>query len=172
LNKRGADSLGLNSGMFGTPVYLAEGNVQYNKNAFSAKLLFVNINYPDAAKVNTAYAKNLATDMYGGYAEIGYDWLYKKQNKAAFISFIRYEALDLNASLPAPPKAIYDGTEKQQHLIAGFSYLPIPNVVIKADVRLSHTGPQNPDLIINPAPNAIAYNQNNTFLNIGIGYSF
>ncbi|HQW83044.1 MAG TPA: hypothetical protein PK987_01210 [Ferruginibacter sp.] len=80
--------------------------------------------------------------------------------------------LDLNATIPAPPKAIYDGTLKQQHIIAGISYLPIQNVVVKADVRLLHTGKQNPNLVINPPPNALPYQQNNTFLNIGIGYSF
>ena len=172
LSKRGADSLKLNSGMFGTPIYLAEANVQYYHKAFSARAIFANINYPDAAKVNTAYAKNLAHNMCGAYAEIGYDWLYAKQKQAAFISFARFEYIDLNAGIPAPPKAIYDGTLKQQRAIIGFSYLPIPNVVIKADVNLLHTGAQNPDLIINPPPNALPYKQNNTFLNIGIGYSF
>ena len=95
-----------------------------------------------------------------------------KQKTAQFITFVRGEMLDLNASLPAEPKGIYDGTEKQTHIIAGFSYLPIPNVVIKADVRIQHTGPQNPELVINPAPNALPYKQNNQFLNVGIGYSF
>lgn len=172
LNKRGADSLGLQSGMFGTPVYLAEANVQYNHNAFSAKVLFANISYPDAEKINLAYAKNIARSIYGGYAEVGYDWLYTKQNKGSFITFARYEYMDLNASIPAPPKAIYDGTLKQQHLVAGFSYLPIPNIAIKADVRLVHTGEENPALIINPSPVRIPYKQNNTVLNLGIGYSF
>jgi len=172
LSKRAADSLNLNSGAFGKTLYLAEGNLQYTKNAFSAKVLFANISYPDAAKVNTAYAKNLATNMYGGYIEVAYDWLYKKQQQPNFTTFARYEFFDLNSSIPAPPKAIYDGTLKQQHLILGISYLPIPNVIVKADVRLSNAGNQNPDLIINPAPNAIPYNPKNTFLNIGIGYSF
>ena len=172
LSKRGADSLGLSSGTLGTTVYLAEANVQYSHNAVSAKAIFANINYPDAGKVNKAYAKNLAENMYGAYAEIGYDWLYKKQNQSSFVTFARYEYIDLNSSIPAPPKAIYDGTLKQQHLLLGFSYLPIPNVVIKADVRLMHTGVQNPDLVINPAPNTLPYNQTNTLLNIGIGYSF
>lgn len=172
LNKRGADSLGLSSGMFGTPLYLAEANVQYSHNAFSAKALFANINYPGADKINTAYAKNIPTNLYGGYAELGYDWLYTKQNKGSFITFARFEYMDLNASIPAPPKAIYDGTLKQQHLIAGFSYLPIPNIAIKADVRLMHTGEENPLLVINPSPVRIPYQQNNTLLNLGIGYSF
>ena len=172
LNKRGADSLNLNSGAFGTPIYMAEGNVQYSKNAFSAKALFVNINYPDADKINTAYSKNLANSMIGSYAELAYDWFYKKGGQASFTTFARYEYIDLNVTTPAPPKSIYDGTLKQQHIIAGISYLPIPNVAIKADVKLLHTGVQNPELVINPAPNANPYNQNNTFLNIGIGYSF
>lgn len=172
LNKRGADSLGLQSGMFGTPLYLAEANVQYSHDAFSAKALFATISYPDAGKINTAYAKNIATNIYGGYAELGYDWLYTKQNKGSFITFARYEYMDLNASIPAPPKAIYDGILKQQNFIAGFSYLPIPNIAIKADVRLLHTGEENPALVINPSPVRIPYKQNNTILNLGIGYSF
>ena len=172
LNKRDANFLNLDNGMFGTTLYLGEANVQYNKKAFSARALFANINYPDAAKVNAAYAKNLATNMYGGYVELGYDLLYKKQQEASLIGFARYETIDLNSSIPTPPKAIYDGTLKQQHAIIGLSYLPIPNVVVKADVRLLNTGNQNPDLVINPAPNAIPYNPNNTFLNLGIGYSF
>ena len=172
LNKRRGDSLNLNSGAFGTPLYLGEANIQYAKAGFSFKLLGAYISYPDAAKINTAYAKNIANGMYGAYAEAGYDLLFNKHKKGQLITFLRGEMLDMNASIPAPPKAIYDGTEKQTHIIAGFSYLPLPNVVIKADVRFLHTGLQNPDLVINPPPNALAYQQDNTFLSIGIGYSF
>ncbi len=78
----------------------------------------------------------------------------------------------MNSSIAANGEGIYDGTEKQTHLIMGLGYLPLPNVVIKADVRLMHTGPQNPELVVNPSPNAPPYQQNNQFLNIGIGYSF
>lgn len=172
LSKRGADSLGLSSGAFGTPVYLGEADVQYNQDGVSAKILGTYVAYPDAGSVNVAYAKNLATAMYGAYAEIGYDWLHNRHKQPQFITFARYEVIDLNASLPAAPEGIYDGTLKQSHLIAGISYLPLPNVVVKADVRLMHTGEQNPLLNINPAPNALPYQQNNTFLNLGVGYSF
>jgi hypothetical protein len=171
-NKLSADSLGLNSGMLGTPLYLTEANLQYARNGFSGKVLLVNTQYPEAEKVNTAYAKNLANSMFGGYAEIGYDWLFKKGKAKQLISFARFEMIDLNAKIPNPPKAIYDGTLKQQHLLIGISYLPLQNVVIKADVRLLHTGRQNPDLVINPAPNALPYQPSNQFLNLGIGYSF
>ncbi|HLK27903.1 MAG TPA: hypothetical protein VKT28_04935, partial [Puia sp.] len=172
LRKTAADSLGLNSGGFGTPLYLGEANVQYANGGFSAKAIYARIYYPDAEKINAAYAKNISTGMYGSYIEAGYDLLYHRQKKAQCIAFARAEFLDMNATIPTPPKAIYDGTEKQTHIIAGFSYLPIPNVVIKADVRLLHTGPQNNELVINPPPNALPYKQSNQFLNIGIGYSF
>lgn len=172
LSPRGADSLGLNSGAFGTPIYLGEADLQYSRDGFSAKALGVYVSYPEADKINTAYANNMASGMYGAYAELGYDLLYHTGKKPQFITFVRGEWMDMNAQIPSPPKAIYDGTLKQQNIIAGISYLPIPNVVVKADVRLLHTGPQNPDLIINPAPNALPYKQNNQFLNLGIGYSF
>lgn len=172
LSPRSADSLGLNSGAFGTPVYLGEADVQYNHGAISAKALGTYISYPEADKINTAYAKNIASGMYGAYAEVAYNWLYSKNSTQQFVTFARAEVLDMNATTPTPPKAIYDGTEKQTHIIAGISYLPIPNVVIKADVRLLHTGPQNAELVINPAPNALPYKQSNQFFNIGIGYSF
>jgi len=172
LSPKGSDSLGLNSGAFGTPLYLGEADVQYESKGISFKALGVYIAYPEAGKMNTVYGNNTATGMYGFYAELAYNWLHKSNSKASFISFARIEALDMNATIAAHGEGIYDGTEKQTHLIVGFGYLPMPNVVIKADVRLLHTGPQNPALIINPQPNALPYQQNNQFLNLGIGYSF
>ncbi len=172
LSPKGADSLGLNSGAFGTPIYLGEADAQYDYNAWSGKALGVYISYPDAGKMNTVYGNNTATGMYGAYVEIAYNWLFKKSTRASFISFARFEALNMNSSIAKNGEGIYDGTEDQTHLILGFGYLPLPNVVIKADVRLMHTGPQNPALVVNPEPNAPAYQQNNQFLNLGIGYSF
>ena len=78
--------------------------------------------------------------------------------------------LDLNASIPS--NGIYDGTLKQSHIIAGFGYFPIPNIVVKADVRFLQAGDENPLIPVNPNPGAIPYKTNNTFVNIGIGYSF
>jgi hypothetical protein len=172
LAPKSADSLGLNSGAFGTPIYLGEADAQYEYNAWSAKALGVYISYPEAGKMNTVYGNNTATAMFGAYAELAYNWLFKKSTKASLISFARFEALNMNSGIAANGEGIYDGTEKQTQLIMGFGYLPLPNVVIKADVRLMHTGPQNPELVVNPAPNALPYQQYNQFLNVGIGYSF
>ncbi|MDP4217550.1 MAG: hypothetical protein Q8927_15220 [Bacteroidota bacterium] len=176
LSKGGADSLhvGLESGAFGTPLYLGEGDMQYAHAGWSAKALFAYIAYPGADKIYSDYGSNIASGMWGGYAELAYDWLHRRQMTQQLVSFVRMEALDLNSGLSDLQKQDdqYDGTLKQTQLIAGIGYLPIPNVVIKADVRLLHTGPQNAALVINLPPNARPYRQNDQFLNLGIGYSF
>ena len=171
-NKRASDSLGLKSGVGALPIYLAEANIQWSRNNISAKILGAYVSLPDAADINKAYANNVSKSMYGAYAELAYNVLghFPKAGKQQLNVFGRYELLDLNASIPG--NAIYDGTEKQQHIILGLAYLPIKNVVIKADMRLLHTGAENPSLVINPSPVRIPYKQNNQLLNIGIGYSF
>ncbi|BAV05506.1 hypothetical protein SAMN05421788_10544 [Filimonas lacunae] len=174
LSQRAADSLnvGLKGGTFGTPVYLTEGNMQWSNHGLSFKALAVYVSYPDAHKIYQAYGKDIASAMYGAYAEVGYDWLYRRHKQDQFITFVRTERLDLNSTLPNGQKDRYDGTLQQTHVIAGFSYLPVPNVVVKADVRFVHTGKQNEALIVNPPPNALPYQQNNQLINLGIGYSF
>jgi hypothetical protein len=76
----------------------------------------------------------------------------------------------MNAQIPG--NGITDGTLDQNYIVSGFTYLPIRNIAIKADVRLVHTGKQNPDLIINPNPVALPYKQNNNLVNLGIAFSF
>ncbi|MEO8412873.1 MAG: hypothetical protein ABI472_04410 [Ginsengibacter sp.] len=172
--KREADSLQLESSFFGAPVYLTEANAQYAKNGFNTKAIVTYISYPQAAVTNKAFASNVPAGIDGGYIEVGYNVFEhtksEKLQSQTLNAFARYEMLDLNQSIP--DNGIYDGTEKQNHLVIGLGYLPIPNVVIKADVRLLHTGMLNPELVVNPNPVALPYRQNNTFINLGIGWSF
>jgi len=174
LAPKAADSLQLQSGMMGEPIYIGEADVQYSHNGWNFKALGCDIAIPGAKDINRAYDNNTPSAMYGAYAELGYNVLQHasadKWSKKQLNLFARYEMLDLNASIPN--NALVDGTLQQTHLVAGLGYFPIPNVVIKADVRLMHTGDQNAALIVNPNPNALAYKQNNTIFNLGIGYSF
>ena len=80
------------------------------------------------------------------------------------IAFSRYEKLDLNSSIPA--NGVTDGTLDQSHILVGLNYVPISTVAIKADVRFQHTGAANPSLTAPP------YDQNNSFINLGIGFTF
>ncbi len=172
LSKRASDSLALDSGPFALPLYLGEANIQWSHNGINAKVLGAYIALPDAEEINLAYANNVSKTMYGAYAELAYNLFeHSKKLKGQQLNiFGRYETLDLNADIPK--SALYDGIQKQQHVILGLTYLPIRNVVVKADVRLLHTGEENPALVINPSPVKIPYKQNNQFLNIGVGYSF
>ncbi len=169
---RQADSLQLVSGMFGSPVIMGEADVQYRIRGFNAKILGVVVSIPEAAAINRAFANNTPSMEYGAYAEVGYDLLteIRKADGHQLIAFVRYERLNMNAAIPT--NGIIDGTLDQQHIVTGLSYLPIRNVIVKADVRIQHTGAQNPALVFNPSPVAIPYQQNNVFLNLGIGYSF
>jgi hypothetical protein len=172
LGPRQADSLHLQSGTFGTPVGLGEADAVYDANGLTVKLLGTYISIPKAADINRAYANNTPESEYGAYAEVGYDLftLFHFTGNRQLIAFARFETLDMNATIPS--NGIEDESLKQHHIITGLTYFPISNVVIKADVRFAHTGNQNPALILNPNPAAPPYKNNNTFLNLGIGYSF
>lgn len=171
-SKRKADSLGLNSGIFGTPVAIGEGDILYNKGGFAARALATIVSIPDAAAINSAFANNTPQTMYGAYLELAYDILYldRRPHEQQFIVFVRDERLDMNYKIPS--NGITDGTLNQNHIVTGITYLPMKNVAIKADVRFIHTGNQNPALIINPSPAAVPYQINNNLVDLGIAFSF
>jgi hypothetical protein len=161
-----ADTMGLNSGLFGTPVGIGEADIRYTCGSWSFRALGTYISIPDAEEINRAYKNNTPESEYGAYAEIGYDLLGNGGSIAErhLIAFSRYEKLDLNSSIPA--NGVTDGTLDQSHILVGLNYLPISTVAIKADVRFEHTGAAN------PSPTALPYDQNNSFINLGIGFVF
>lgn len=172
VSKRKADSLGLNSGVFGTPVAIGEADVQYASNGWQFRALGTIVSIPDASAINRAYANNTPETEFGAYAEIGYDLfrLLKGSGDKQLIVFARDERFNVNAQIPS--NGIIDGTLNQNHIVAGFTYLPIRNVAIKADIRVVHTGNQNPELIINPNPVALPYQPNYNLMNVGVALSF
>jgi hypothetical protein len=172
VNKRKADSLGVTSGIFGTPVALGEADIQYASNGFSVRVLGTIVSIPDADNINRAYANNTPKTEYGAYAEIGYDLFHtiSKPHEKQLIVFVRDEKVNMDASIPS--NGVTDETLNQNYIVAGFTYLPIRNVAIKADVRVAHTGAQNPDLIINPNPVAQPYQPNYNLVNVGVAFSF
>ncbi|GAC1308905.1 MAG: hypothetical protein NVSMB24_23400 [Mucilaginibacter sp.] len=170
VSKLKADSLGLNSGLFGTPVAIGEADIQYAHGGFSTKVLGTMVSLPDAANINRAYANNTPKTEYGLYAEVAYDILHSipTPHQQQFIIFVRDEKLNINASVPS--NGIIDGTLDQNHVVAGFTYLPMGNVAIKADIRLIHTGNPNTNSVTNPL--AAPYLANNTLVNVGLAFSF
>lgn len=172
VSQRKADSLGLNAGVFGTPVAIGEADMQYVNNGLEVRVLGTVVSIPDAANINRAYANNTPQTEYGAYAEVGYDVLHwaGNLNKKQLILFVRDEKFNVNATVPS--NGVMDGTLNQNHIVAGLTYLPIKNVAIKADVRFVHTGNQNPELVINPNPVALPYQPNYNLVDLGIALSF
>lgn len=165
-----ADSLKIKGGFFGTPVAIAEANIRYSGKKFSTKALFTLLTIPNAASINRVYENNTAYRSYGGYFELAYKLCQSKDStsQAQLFGFARYEKLNLNAELPN--NGISDPTLDQQYLVVGISFLPIHNLVFKADVKFKTTGTPNPVLL--DAQNSTDYKKQNSFINIGLGYSF
>lgn len=172
LTRRVADSLQLTSGPFGTPVMLGETDAQYDNRRFSARLLGVVVRIPDAFAINRAYANNTPSMMAGGYAEIAWDFLEANhaENSRHLTVFIRQEWMDLNQQVPS--NGITNGINHKTYSVVGLSYQPTAGVIVKADFALRKTGARNPDLLVNPFPQALPYYRSNGFFNLGFGYSF
>lgn len=172
LTKRVADSLQLASGVFGTPVQLVEGNIQYHKNGFAFRALGAMVRIPDAMAINRAYANNTPSSMFGAYAEVGYNFyqLINKEVHKNLTLFVRHEYLDANSTIPE--NGIKNDINRKNFTVVGITFQPVSGVIVKADCVIRKTGERNNDLIVTPYPQALPYYTSNGFFNIGIGYSF
>lgn len=172
LVKRQADSLRLESGLFGTPVGLTEANAQYHHNGVSFRALAAIVKIYDAFEINRAYANNTPGTMIGMYAELGYNFyeLINREANKNLTVFVRHEFLDMNYKIPA--NGIRNGTNRRNYTIAGITYQPVSGVIVKMDYVLRNTDERNDDLIVTPFPQLLPYYKSNGFFNLGLGYSF
>ena len=172
LVKRQADSLQLDSGPFGTPIGLAEADLQYHKNGVSFKALAAMVNVRDAFAINRAYGNNTPGTMIGMYAEIGYNFyqLINSEARKNMTVFVRHEFMDLNSKIPT--NGIKNGINRKNYTVVGITYQPVSGIVVKADYVLRKTDERNEDLIVTPFPQQLPYYTSNGFFNLGLGYSF
>ena len=170
LNDETADRLGLNTGFFGTPVFLNEADIMVQKNGWSFRALGAIANIPDADKLNAAYANNVPAEMFGAYGELAYDLLTHHSTEKKLVPFLRYEYINMDESIP--DNGVKNEAYIQNHLFAGLNYLPVPNVVIKLDYHFMATGDYNYALIVNPDPYAQPWQTDQHTINLGVAYSF
>ena len=172
LTPRVADSLQLQSGVFGTPVALAEVDAQYHKNGVAFKALATVVGIRDAYEINRAFANNTPSMMVGYYAELGYNFyqLINPEVRKNLTVFVREEFMDLNYRVPS--NGIKNGINHKTYTVTGVTYQPLNGVIIKVDYVLRKTQPRNEDLIVTPFPQQLPYYTSNGFFNIGLGYSF
>ncbi len=160
ISRTSADTLGLNTGLFGTPVGLYEANVQYSGKHLFFKALGCFVTIRDAAKLNAAYGTNTPEQYVGGYFEAGY----KHTTKGAKIwqGYARYEYMDLNLKLPT--NGVLDPSLTRRYLVAGINFQPVAGVIVKFDYTLMMSNST-------PISNTPVMKQKN-FINLGLGYSF
>jgi hypothetical protein len=172
LSDRDADSLLLDNSIFGTAVGLVEASAKYDGKLFSFTALASYITIPDAYEINRAYANNTPEAVTGGYVEgaINLLKLCKPDSKRSFTFFTRFEMMNLDQKIAS--NGIKNEANEKTYWITGLEFKPTHGVVIKADYVLRSTGEQNPDLILNPYPQAPPYYTTNGFFNLGLGYSF
>lgn len=165
-----ADTLGLSSGPFGTPVALGEADVQYFGNGFTFKALGAAISIPDADAIITAYSNNTPEMLWGCFAEAGYNLyaLTGETNKNLTV-FVRYEMLDLNAKMSE--MGVRNEYLNQQYIVSGITWSPLRGVSVKADYVYRTTGEYNPALLPNPF-NGQPFYTTRGYANLGIAYSF
>jgi hypothetical protein len=128
------------------------------------RTLFTMANLQDAGELSAALrtlgslpaTAAVASDMLGVYVEVAYDvWkLFFPESRKSFEPFFRFEWLDTQQDMPAGFSA--DESQRLAIYTAGFSFEPIPNVVIKSDYR-------------NLDPQA---GQRADELNLGVGFAF
>lgn len=159
-----SDSLGINKGVFGSPVQLVEYNIQYKNKGLQFKGLFSFVNISDAQKLNSFYGKNVSKNILGFYAEAAYNFNHKKEKP--IVLFTRYENIDMTKKITS--NSIHNPANNLQYLISGISIQPHPGVMIKLDYSYRLTGTLNSSLV-NPL---LPYNRVQHSFNIGLGYSF
>ncbi len=166
-----AARLDIQSGTFGTPVFLNEANFQYRSRGFVVKGLVCIVQIPDAANINATFANNCPERIFGSYLEFGFDFLYNKYaQEKQLIGFCRYERVDMNNAIPTNGLANLAYT--QNHMIAGITFLPVRGVAIKLDYHKTLTGDFNQAFVVNPAPYLPIWYKNMDVVNLGLAYSF
>jgi hypothetical protein len=121
-------------------VHIYELHAQYHAYGLKLRGLFTQAFVDDAGRLSRALGaapgstSSVAKEMIGGYAEIGYDVLpLFWETEMTLEPFFRYEYLDTQHKVAS-------GFSKNQSrdfdlLVAGLSFKPIPQVVIKIDYR-------------------------------------
>jgi hypothetical protein len=126
-----------------TNLWIAEAHAQYRRGGFSSRALFAYTDLSNAGALSTALGRaptaGIASNMLGGYFELGYDvWplLFGESNEQALEPYARIEFIDTQHDVPSA--FVRNLNQDYWVLSTGLSYFPHPNVVLKAEYRNEH----------------------------------
>jgi hypothetical protein len=124
---------------FDVPVTVVEGDARYARDRLELRGQYAHVFVENAASLNDAIQRttgvdpNVGREMRGFYLEAGYRVVAAARPGDVGV-FLRYENFDTQFRMPAGylPLVQFD----RSAWVAGFSYWPDPDVVVKADVSI------------------------------------
>ncbi len=122
----------------GASTFIWEGHAEYRAHGVNLRGLVAVANVSDVEALNAA--KGLTGDssigerLLGWYVQGGYDVLHRSRSTHQLVPFLRYERLDTQNRVPAGFSA--DPANDRDILTLGLAWLPIGNVVVKADYQI------------------------------------
>ncbi|MCG8589305.1 MAG: hypothetical protein MJE66_08435, partial [Proteobacteria bacterium] len=117
-----------------TPITIWEVHSEYKGHGLSLRALWAQAHLQSTQQLSAAVGSSVANRSVGGYGEVAFDVLsLVPETKMSFEPFYRYEHLDTQDNL-ASGLVRNDNRDRDIHVI-GFSFKPIPQVVIKFDYR-------------------------------------
>jgi hypothetical protein len=130
------------------PILGADVHARYHRRGVEAKAVGVVFAMPEAGALMHAYRPDgvpyfpnadrtgaVPTRMQGGYLELGYDVLAELPTTHRLVPFARVERVDDQAAVPDGFRK--NGALRVDELTVGLSYLPIRQLVFKADTQWS-----------------------------------
>lgn len=169
IQPRVADSLGLNKGMYANPVLINEADIQYLTKELQVKLLGAYTSIFNAENINTVYANNTPSKLYGAYLEIAYNVLHQHKIKKLW-TYIRQEFVNTNFRIPY--NGIKDESNNRKITFLGLTYKPIHGIALKGEYVYTNTGQRNEGLVVSPFPQVLPYYTQQHQVRFGIAYNF
>jgi hypothetical protein len=144
------------SSLGGGTVSIISADVQYSLGSLMLRAVGAFETISDAQRINAAFGRDVADQIYGFYIEGGYDImpLLSPEGELALSPFVRYEKYNTQSKISAGFNAnpAYDRND----VTFGLTFKPTYNTVFKIDYQFFNN----------------AADLNTKQLNVGIGYSF
>jgi type II secretory pathway pseudopilin PulG len=117
----------------GTTIW--EAHADWRWRGLQVRGLWSEADLDDVAELNEALgyqgADSVGERMEGGYVEIGYDLLSRRQGSQALIPYLRWEQVDTQAEVPVGYQ--HKGATDVEVLTLGLAYQPIEQLILKVD---------------------------------------
>ena len=113
-----------------------DAHLDWRWRALQVRALAARVDVDDAESISTLVGETIGERMDGYYVEAGYDvFSHTRWNRQQLIPFARWESFDTQAEVPDALAATVTGENDRELITYGLTYLPIPQVAVKADFQ-------------------------------------